>query len=80
MVMRRMIATEAHRRPISDRNGNERAMPRTPSVLLKGLIAFLSTMRLLPNLLIILRSVPTSTMKPAHKDAPRGNTEGKEEP
>ena len=80
MAMRRMIATEVHRRPISDCNGDKRAMFRTPFVLLKGLIAFLSTMRLLPNLLIIMRSVPTSTMKPAHKDAPRGNAEGKEEP
>ena len=80
MAMRRMIATEAHRRPISGCNGDERAMFKTPFVLLKGLIAFLSTMRLLSNLLIIMRSVPTSTMKPAHKDAPRGNTEGKEEP
>ena len=80
MARRRMIATEVHRRPISDCNGDKRAMPRTPFVLLKGLIAFLSTMRLLPILLIILRSVSTSTMKPAHKDASRGNTEGKEEP
>ena len=80
IAMRRMIATEVHRRPISDCNGDERPMPKTPSVLVKGLIAFLSTMRLLPNLLIILRSVSTSTMKPAHKDASRGNAEGKEEP
>ena len=36
MAMRRMIATEVHRLPISDRNGNERAMPRTPSMLLRG--------------------------------------------
>ena len=80
MAMRRMTAAEVHRRPISGCNGDERAMFKTPFVLLKGLIAFLSTMRLLSNLLIIMRSVPTSTMKPAHKDAPRGNTEGKEEP
>ena len=80
MARRRMIAAEVHRRPISDCNGDERAMFGTPFVLLKGLIAFLSTMRLLPILLIILRSVPTSTMKPAHKDVPRGNAEGKEEP
>ena len=33
-----MIATEVHRRPISDCNGDERAMPATPSALLKGLI------------------------------------------
>ena len=80
MAMRRMIAAEVHRRPISGCNGDERAMFKTPFVLLKGLIAFLSTMRLLSNLLIIMRSVPTSKMKPAHKDAPRGNAEGKEEP
>lgn len=36
MAMRQMIATEVHRLPISDRNGNERAMPRTPSMLLRG--------------------------------------------
>ena len=80
IARRRMIATEVHRRTISDCNGDERAMFRTPIVLLTGLIAYISIMRLLSNLLIILRSVPTSTMKPAHKDAPRGNTEGKEEP
>ena len=76
---RRMIATEVHRRPISDRNGDERPMPKTPFMLLKGLIAFLSAMRLLPKLLITLRRRLTSTMKPAHKYAQGGNTEGKEE-
>lgn len=80
MARRRMIATEVHRRPISDCNGDKRPMPKTPFMLLKGLIAFLSAMWFLPKLLITLRRRLTSTMKPAHKDAPRGNAEGKEEP
>ena len=70
-----MIATEVHRQPISDCNGDKRAMSGTPFVLLKGLIAFLSAMRLLPKLLITLRRRLTSTMKPAHKYAQGGGTQ-----